>query len=108
MRAGSLDRRIGLALQMQMGPNAFNESVAQNVEPTIRAWTWAAVKETTGREFLAAEQQLVGERRAVFTIRYRIGLSTAWFVYYGQAYWNIVSVREIGRRQGLEIQAVAR
>jgi SPP1 family predicted phage head-tail adaptor len=109
MRAGDLDRRIGLFHEgLSSGENnEFNEDRLPG-GTVLAANVWASVKEVTGREFLADSQQVIGEARAVFTIRWRSDVSTQWQVKYNSVLWNIVSTREIGRREGLEIQAVRR
>jgi SPP1 family predicted phage head-tail adaptor len=104
MRAGDLDRRITVERLQAGEPNDFNEVVEAW---TVLATLWAKVAEERGREFLASESQIVGEAKAVFTIRYRADLRVTDRLRHSGRIWNIRSIREIGRREGLEIMATA-
>jgi SPP1 family predicted phage head-tail adaptor len=106
MRAGALDRRIVLQ-RATFAPNDFNEPVA--------TWSdlitvWAAVYQVTDVEQFRA-QEIGAEVTTRFTIRYSSGVAdlgpTDRVAFDGREY-NITGVRELGRREWLEIRAVAR
>jgi SPP1 family predicted phage head-tail adaptor len=106
MRAGDLDRRIVLQ-RAAVAPNDFNEPVA--------TWSdlitvWAAVYQLTDVEQFRA-QEIGAEVTTRFTISYSSEVadlgSTDRVAFDGREY-NITGVRELGRREWLEIRAVAR
>lgn len=102
MKAGTLDRRITL--------QAFTSSRDPITNELIEDWddvvtVWAKVSSASGREF-AAGNVPIAERRAVFTIRFR-AVSQIDRVSYDGEIWEIVDIREIGRREGLELHTVA-
>ena len=102
MRAGKLDRRITIR-RYTTTRNDFGED--------IRAWSdvatvWAQQRPNRGAERFAA-QQIVGSRVLTFHIRYRADLTTADRIYYNDREYNIVDVREIGRRVVTEFDATA-
>ena len=106
MRAGDLDRRIVLQ-RATFAPNDFNEPVA--------TWSdlitvWAAVYQVTDVEQFRA-QEIGAEVTTRFTIRYSSEVAdlgpTDRVAFDGREY-NITGVRELGRREWLEIRAVAR
>lgn len=102
MRAGALDRRITIQANATV--------IDQNGQPvpgwTTRATVWAQVKQTAGREFLAAEQ-ILAEERAVFLIRWRGDIAATDRILWDGKTYDVKWAREIGRRQGLEITAEA-
>jgi SPP1 family predicted phage head-tail adaptor len=103
MRAGQLDRTIELQ-SVATAPNSFGE--------LVETWTTfaspaAAIVPTRGNERFTA-QQLVGHAVTTFRIRYRTGLTVLNRIVYDGRQWDIHDVREIGRREGLEIDASAR
>lgn len=104
MRAGDLDRQIVIVRATDGPPDEFNEGV-----PT---WTpfatvFAKFAQISGREFFAA-QEIMTERRATFTIRWRNDLLITDQVQYVGLQWLLAEMREIGRRDGLELQAYVR
>ena len=106
LAAGSLDRRVRLERATSQA-NAFNEPV-QTWTPI--ATVWASKKDVSDRERLASAQ--VG---ASLTTRFQIRWSSLVadlnskdrLVCEGRTY-EIAAVRELGRREGLEISATAR
>lgn len=101
IRAGDLDRRISLQRSTDETDPVYGE--ARPVWSTF-ATVAASVRQVSGREFLAATEQ-AGERRAVFVIRWRGDVTTTDRVAYLGEPYDIDDVREIGRREGLEIHA---
>jgi SPP1 family predicted phage head-tail adaptor len=102
MRIGALDRQILLQRATVTYEGPYNEPV--HTWATI-ATAWAEVRRTPGREFLSLSQ-VVAERRATFVIRYRDVLPTDRILFEDEA-WNVQDSRELGRREYLEISAVA-
>lgn len=101
MRAGKLDRRVTLE-RFTSTVNEFNEPI-ETWAPI--ATVWAELVQETGREFLA-QSEVTAERKAVFRIRYRAGITVRDRVIYDGRAHNIVDVRELGRRKGLELHTV--
>jgi SPP1 family predicted phage head-tail adaptor len=102
MRAGDLDRQIEL--------QSF-EFVDDGGGGGIETWTTyatvaAAVLQTGGCEFLSAGAT-TAERRVVFRLRWRAGVSTAHRVVYAGQVHDIHEVRELDRRAGLELHTTA-
>jgi SPP1 family predicted phage head-tail adaptor len=106
MRAGDLDRRIVLQ-RATFAPNGFNEPVA--------TWSdlitvWGTVYQVTDVEQFRA-QEIGAEATTRITIRYSsevADLGPTDRVAFGGREYNITGVRELGRREWLEIRAVAR
>lgn len=102
MRLGDMDRRVTL----QRFTTTYDEYNEQ-----IRTWmdlatVWAEVRQQGGREYLVAET-IMADRRVVFFIRWFSGLTVLDRVRYDGLVHNIKEVREIGRRDGVELHTVA-
>lgn len=102
MQAGKLDRSIAL------------ERKTQTVKPSgavVTAWTIIAavraeIVQQSASEFLTG----YGEAEAgsiIFRIRYLAGVTTADRVAYAGKVYDLKEIKEIGRRRGLELRAVA-
>lgn len=102
MRIGSMDRQIELQRATVERVPPYNELI--ETWSTV-ATLWAEVRRTPGREFLAMSQT-VAERRATFVIRFREVLPTDRILFEGDL-WDVQDARELGRREYLEISAVA-
>lgn len=100
--AGSLDRRVSIQRPEEVRDPQFN--AVSMIWIDIAADAPASVKQTSGREFLDANQVL-SERRAVFIIRWLPGLDTTCRIAWEGKDFDIRDIREIGRRRFLEIQA---
>lgn len=106
MKAGPLDRRITIERYTETR-DAFNNPVQTWATLTT---VWAAVEHIRDSERWAAQE--VG---ATATMRFQIRYSSTVadvspldrVVYEGRAY-DIAGVKEIGRREGLELTASAR
>ncbi len=106
MRAGPLDRRITIRRNqpIQGGSGALKDNwvALQTV--------WAAVKYDRGSERFVT-QQVVGQGVVTFVIRWSTTMSiitvTDRVSFDGRDY-DIRDVRELGRREGIEIDAIAR
>lgn len=100
MRAGELDRWISLerATENKDAEGAVTKSWATHLE------TWAEVREEKGKEAFQNGRD-VGSRNALFFIRYEEDIQRTDRINYGGDIWDITSIREIGRMEGLEIAA---
>lgn len=103
MRAGRLDRRITIQ----------GKTVAQSAsgEPQ-ETWSdiatvWAQARPNRGAERFATMQS-VGSAVMTFSIRWRANVSVLNRISFDHELWDILDVREIGRRVGLEIDCTAR
>ena len=104
MKGEKLDRLVELRHRVLTRDSTSGQQVES--WPTAYASVWAQKVDLRGREFFAA-QQGNAEITATFRIRYRTDiLATDRLVYEGLSY-NILPPAEIGRRDGLEIQATA-
>jgi SPP1 family predicted phage head-tail adaptor len=104
MQAGRLDRLIELRHRRLVREEASGQEVEK--WPSSYAKVWAEKNDTRAREYFAANQ-ITGEVTAAFKVRYRTDVvMTDRIVYSGLSY-NIHSITEIGRREGLWIFATA-
>lgn len=71
------------------------------------ATVWAGKEDSKGREFFAANQE-IAERATRFRIRYRSGVTEKMRVSLDGRTYDIESIEEIGRREGLWLYCVAR
>src|SRR5690554_1229994 len=98
MRSGSLDRRVTLERF-----TVTEDEYGGDVEAWVTlATVFAEVRQQGGKEFLAAAQE-TASRRVVFFIRYYPGLTVQDRVAYDGRNHDVVEVREIGRRDGVEL-----
>lgn len=106
MAAGNLDRRVRLE-RATRAANAFNE--------LVETWATLATVWAEYEPLRDAERYAAGQVGATATARFRIRYSSTVadlgpldrLVYDGRTY-DIHAVKEIGRREGLEITAAAR
>lgn len=105
MRAGSLDRRITI----QRKSITQSDSGEEIVTWVDVAEVWAQKVEDRGDERFA-RQQLVGHAIVTFRIRWSDTVKEVTdehqIVFDGRSY-DITAVREIGRREGVEMDAFA-
>lgn len=101
--AGTLDRRITLE-QVSRTQNGKGEPI--ETWSTL-AEVWAEAREPTGRELFAAEQRTAQIDR-VFTLRWRDDLTPDHRIRYGGQIYDIDSIVEIGRKEGLKVHARVR
>lgn len=104
MRSGELDKSIAIQTNTPV-QDAFGEPIDSWATTVTVA---AKVMPTRGGERFTA-QQYVGRTVVTFKIRWRTTPPTVKnrIVYDGRTY-DITDVRELGRREGLEIDATAR
>lgn len=106
MKAGALDRRITIERYTSV-QNEYGEPV---VTWTNLATVWASWRRASARETLAA-LEIAAAVSDVFEVRYSgtvSGITPKDRLVYGERNFDIVSVEEIGRREGLRINAIAR
>lgn len=102
LAAGDLDRRIELRRQMS-GSDAVGQPNAGWI--TIDT-VWAWFKPAFGKEImngLAADAVMP----STFRIRWRRDVDPSWVIRFDGLLYDIYSITEIGRREGLEILATA-
>lgn len=104
MRAGKLDRRITILRNTPQAANAFNEALPGWAEV---ATVWAQQRPNRGDEALAAQQD-GSARPMTFHIRYRSDLSVTDRISYEGRIFEILDVRELGRRVVSEFDCIAR
>lgn len=99
-RAGRLDRKVDL---YKRGTSVDSFGDVQDSYTVVQAGVWADFMQTGGKEFFAAEHD-IEETKAVFRVRWRATFPnvTNRVVYLGRN-WDVVEVREIGRRQYVDI-----
>lgn len=105
LEAGRLDRRVTILRAGAGTLDTFGEMVPGEATETE---TWASVRPAPGTErFASAENAATATMRFVFRWREDLVRVTDTLLFDGRTY-NIASVTEIGRREGLEVLATAR
>jgi SPP1 family predicted phage head-tail adaptor len=103
MQAGRLDRRITIEQKaVTRGPSGTEKKTW-----TTLAKVSAEVRPKTGREVFTAGQ-VAGEADTLFRIRWRTNVTVENRIVFDGRKYDITSVAEMGRRQGLEILATVR
>jgi len=104
MRAGDMDRRITILRYELAGDDGWGNPVETYV-PTEEVW--AEAKQESGREFFAAAS-IQSERKVVFRLRW-IDPEVRVYdrVLYAGREHNIHEVRELGRKEGLELHTTS-
>jgi SPP1 family predicted phage head-tail adaptor len=104
LRAAQLDRRIRLERRLeQTDPNSRELVVTFE---TI-AEVWAGVEQLAAGERVG-QDQVLAEATTRFSIRWRADISPLHRVVFESVPYDVVAVREEGRRIGLFIDAIAR
>ncbi|ESR25254.1 phage head closure protein [Lutibaculum baratangense] len=103
MRAGDMDRRI---IVSQPGEIIDYDPFGSPIygDPTEYE-VWAHVSQQSGREFFAAGG-IQSSRMVVFRLRWIDGITVLDTVKYGGRDHNIQEVRELGRKEGLELHTI--
>lgn len=102
LNIGKLDRRITIERQ--------TETVSPSGD-VVKAWTpiatvWAEVLQSTANEFFTG----YGEAETgtvIFHVRYRPGITTADRVTYAGSAYDLKEIKELGRRDALELRGEA-
>lgn len=103
MRAGDLDRRITLQKRTEQ-QDTYGQPIITWVPI---ATVWAQMQQQSGREFMAGAIP-VSERRVVFRMRHRSDITVLDRVTHDGDEFDVNEVRELGRREGLELHTTAR
>ena len=100
MKAGRLDRKITIE-DYTITTNDYGEE-----EKTWSTWAtvWAEKRDKKGREYFEQSGEYT-EQQTVFKVRYRDGVKATMRIKYDGTTYDIVSVAELGRREGLELIA---
>lgn len=103
MRAGELDRTIIIqsATETRDAYGAVTYTWGTFVE------VWAKKKDLRGDEYFSA-QQVNAQVDCIFTIRWFPGVLETMRISYDGKLWDIRSLNELGRQEGLEIYAQVR
>jgi SPP1 family predicted phage head-tail adaptor len=103
MRIGLLDRRVTIQ-SLSTAPDGSGQEVETW---TAVATVWMRVRPFRGSErFLA--QQVVGKAVTTFEARYRSDVTVKNRLLYDGKNWDIADVRQIGRKERMELDATAR
>ncbi len=103
VNAGQLDRRITLE---EWAPTL--DGHGQELEGwVVRATVWAAVEERGGGEGFQADQ-VTQSQSAVFEVRHMANIDPKWSVVYNGQRYDILDIRDPGRRERLFITAEVR
>ena len=101
MRLAKMDRRVTIQ-RVTLVDDGYSST--EQWADLFRCW--AEVRQVGGQEFLQA-MAIGAEKRVVFYIRWYAGLLATDRVMYEGKPHNIAEVREIGRRDGVELHTVA-
>lgn len=107
MEAGKLDRRVTLLARVVV-KNGFSEGVETWPGPGLEVWSsYEPVKD--------AERLRAAEVAATITARFQIrwspdvaAVDETWRLAFDGRLFDVVAVKELGRREGLEISGAAR
>lgn len=102
MRPGTMDRIINIQRKTVTGTDPYGGEI---VTWGNLATVFAEVRQQGGREFLAA-QQMIASKRVVFYLRWIPGLTVIDRVEHDGVIHDIEEVREIGRRDGVELHTL--
>jgi len=102
VRAGELDRKITIEY-----PSTGQDTLGAEVDDwNILANVWAKVRDVAGRE-VQDNPGTAAMDTSSFLIRHLATVTRKMRIRYNGDIYNITSIKEIGRREGLEIQATA-
>lgn len=102
MRAGKLDRRI--TIQRKTVTRGEYNAPVESWNDLITVW--AQQRPNRGSERFTASE-IHGQQVMTFHIRYRDDLFVTDRIFYQAKPWQILDIREVGRRVVTEIDAVA-
>lgn len=103
MRSGDMDRKI-IIQSRTLSKNASGE--AEETWATF-ATVWAQKLDFAGKEYFAAKQ-VNSEVSTKFKIRWLSGLKMEMRISFDSIIYDIQSIAELGRREGIEIMAEAK
>lgn len=106
MRAGSLDRRIVIEEKVETQSSSGHPVESWRVVSPI----WAGIRYDRGSERFNAPQY-VGRSVVTFRVRWSSitkGITVEHRISYEDRQYDILDIRELGRREGIEIDASVR
>ena len=103
MRAGRLDRVVTLGKKTVSGQDSYGEETVTWTDVIV----WAERRDLRGDERWTA-QQVMGKQTCVYRIYYRTDLTVEDRLVDGSDTYDIHSIAEIGRKEGLELLCSAR
>lgn len=103
IKAGSMDRRITI----QTKGVTYDTSGSEIITYTDIATVWANVDDKREKEGTEGKQ-LTASETTTFTVRYRTDVTPIDQIVYESKTYDITGISEIGRREGLAINAVYR
>lgn len=102
MQAGELDRQI--ILKQPSTAQSGSGAVEETFTPLASGPIWAGVQYGRGRKYVSAAR-INAEVAVVFTIRYREDITEAWRIGWDGLDFDIISIAEEERKEGLIIAA---
>ncbi|CAK0778987.1 Head-tail adaptor protein [Gammaproteobacteria bacterium] len=103
LNAGRMDRLVIIQRSTATRDTMGQETMSWATHASV----WAQVTPVSGNEALK-ENRDVAALLAKFVIRFLSTVTAKDRISYDSKYWDILSLREIGRREGLEIMAEVR
>lgn len=97
---GKMDRRIDV--QKKVRTRLPNGQIVEGYKPDVQCW--AMVHSARGNEVYQADKKSAWRRRS-FVTRYHPQITEMHTFVYEGVRWDIESIEEIGRRNGLSITA---
>lgn len=106
LRSGNLDRRV----RLERGTETRDD-----FNGVVRTWrevctVWGSKEDKSGSEAISA-QELAAATTTIFVIRYSskaAGVTASWRAVCEGVTYNITGVRELGRREGIELTTMRR
>ena len=98
-----MDRRV----EIQSYTTTRDDWNQPNKTWTTLASVWASKHDKRSGEILE-NQQTVNLNQSTFRIRYRSGLDTSMRILYDSTEYYIIGIRELGRKEGLEVTTESR
>jgi len=111
MRLGNFDKKISI-LQRSITTNPDNGEQTFDYIPFTVVRAQEVRKKALDKSYAVSDGgrdvslQTI-EERVIYNIRYIPNLNTKYRVQYGSNAYNIVSVREVGRKQFMELECLA-
>lgn len=102
MMSGRLDRRLTLQKPTTTTDDYGEEETTWNDYCEV----WGSIQKQSGREMFEAGK--LAEIEILFRVRYLSEIDTTWRIQYDGKDFDITHIKEVGRRDGLEIAGRSR
>lgn len=102
MMSGRLDRRLTLQKPTTTTDDYGEEETTWNDYREV----WGSIQKQSGREMFEAGK--LAEIEILFRVRYLSEIDTTWRIQYDGKDFDITHIKEVGRRDGLEIAGRSR